>query len=156
MLEIIVWATDGSKAADRALPYAKALVERSGAKLVVVHAKELMSGRAAGYPVAANEDEIEAKVRKQSKDLQDEGVPLRLEITQGIAGHTAHLIAEAAEAARADVIVVGTRGHGAVAGLLLGSVTQRLLHIAPCPVFAVPDRDPVKHPEREETAAAVR
>jgi nucleotide-binding universal stress UspA family protein len=34
--------------------------------------------------------------------------------------------------------VVGTRGHQAVAGLVLGSVMLRLLHVAPCPVLAVP------------------
>ena len=50
----------------------------------------------------------------------------------------AHTIAEEAKEAGADLIVVGTRGHTALAGLLLGSVTQRLLHIAPCPVLAVP------------------
>ena len=36
------------------------------------------------------------------------------------------------------MIVVGTRGRTALSGLLLGGVTQRLLHIAPCPVLAVP------------------
>jgi nucleotide-binding universal stress UspA family protein len=40
-----------------------------------------------------------------------------------------------------DAIVVGTRGHTPIAGLLVGSVTQRLLHIAPCPLIAVPTRD---------------
>ena len=34
--------------------------------------------------------------------------------------------------------MVGTRGHTPLGGMLLGSVTQRLLHIAPCPVLAVP------------------
>jgi nucleotide-binding universal stress UspA family protein len=40
----------------------------------------------------------------------------------------------------ADAIVVGTRGHTALTGLLVGSVPQRLLHIAPCPVITVPIR----------------
>jgi nucleotide-binding universal stress UspA family protein len=48
------------------------------------------------------------------------------------------MIADLAREIDADAIVVGTRGHSPVAGLLLGSVTQRLLHIAPCPVVAVP------------------
>jgi nucleotide-binding universal stress UspA family protein len=50
----------------------------------------------------------------------------------------------------ADVVVVGTRGHTAIGGLLLGSVTQRLLHVAPCPVLAVPALgSAVEEPERE-------
>ena len=48
------------------------------------------------------------------------------------------MISDAAREVGADLIVVGTRGHTAIAGLLLGSVTQRLLHIAPCPVLSVP------------------
>jgi nucleotide-binding universal stress UspA family protein len=46
--------------------------------------------------------------------------------------------AEIARAVGADVIVVGIRGHTQLAGLLLGSITQRLLHVAPCPVLAIP------------------
>jgi nucleotide-binding universal stress UspA family protein len=55
-------------------------------------------------------------------------------------GAAGHVIADLARERQADVIVVGTRGHTALGGLLLGSVTQRLLHIAPCPVLAVPAR----------------
>jgi len=62
-------------------------------------------------------------------------------LASAAAGHTAHLIADTAEEVRADVIVVGTRGHAPVAGLLLGSVVQRLLHVAHCPVLVVPATD---------------
>ena len=49
MFKTIVWATDGSDAADAALPYVRGLAEGEGHKLVVVHSKELLRGRAGGY-----------------------------------------------------------------------------------------------------------
>jgi nucleotide-binding universal stress UspA family protein len=59
-------------------------------------------------------------------------------MTSIMLGGPAHAIASIADGANADLIVVGTRGHSPVAGLLLGGVTQRLLHIAHQPVLAVP------------------
>jgi nucleotide-binding universal stress UspA family protein len=50
--------------------------------------------------------------------------------------------AEAVER-RATLIVCGTRGLGALPGVFLGSFTQRLLHLAPCPVLAVRAPDAV-------------
>jgi nucleotide-binding universal stress UspA family protein len=138
MFRTIVWATDGSEAADRALPYARELASGDGAKLIVVHCNELLVGRAGGYPVLADEDELADKIRDQVAMLNDEGVDATLEFVAGITPHAAHMIAQVAREVAADAIVVGTRGHAPVAGLLLGSVTQRLLHIAPCPVLAVP------------------
>jgi nucleotide-binding universal stress UspA family protein len=137
MFKTIIWATDGSETADRALPYAKALAG-DGGRLIAVHGKEVFVGRAGAYPVLADDDELEAKIRSQVEEARDEGIDASLALASGPAPHAAHMIADAAREADADVIVVGTRGHAPVAGLLLGSVTQRLLHIAPCPVLAVP------------------
>jgi nucleotide-binding universal stress UspA family protein len=152
----IVWATDGSEAADRALPYAKALAAAHDAALVVVHSKEVFVGRAGGYPVLADEEELEAKIQGQVDEARKEGLNATFNVIRGAAPGAAHMIADVARELGADVIVVGTRGHAPVAGLLLGSVTQRLLHIAPCPVLAVPaGRHVVEHePERETATAA--
>ena len=64
------------------------------------------------------------------------------------------MIADFARRSQADVIVMGTRGRGQVAGLLLGSVTQRLLHLAHCPVLAVPPGAVAQAQQRPAEAAA--
>lgn len=138
MFQVIIWASDGSEHADRALDHARKLAEANSARLIAVHVKELSVGRAAGYPVQIDEEEVEQKIQGQTKDLKDAGVDASYEQRGTTAGGAAHAIADAAKEAGAELIVVGTRGQGPISGLLLGSVTQRLLHVAPCPVLAVP------------------
>lgn len=138
MFTKIIWATDGSEAADEALPYAKALAKEYGRVLFVVHCQEFLRGRAGGYPVFADEDELQVKIRKQVDEVRAEGIAATLNLVNGAAPGAARMIANVARNVDADLIVVGTRGHSAIAGLVLGSVTQQLLHIAPCPVLAVP------------------
>ena len=138
MFETIVWATDGSESADRALPYVKELAG-AGASLVVVHAVEtFVTSYAAGLPVFGDEDETTAKIERQVEELRAEGIAADASILKPGRMRPAELVAEAAREAGADVIVVGTRGHTPLGGLLLGSVTQRLLHIANQPVLTVP------------------
>ncbi len=138
MFKVIVWASDGSEHSDRALDYARELAEAGSAELIAAHVREIMIGRSAGYPVQVDEDEVERKIQGQTKDLQDAGVNARYEQLGATYGGAAHAIADLAAANNADLIVVGTRGQSPITGLLLGSVTQRLLHIAACPVLAVP------------------
>jgi nucleotide-binding universal stress UspA family protein len=136
MFKNIIWATDGSEAADRALPYAKALA--ADGSLLVVHCNELLVGRAGGYSAFADDDELENKIRKQVADTQSEGIATTIMLVKGLTGHAGDKIADVARETGADLIVVGSHGHSAVGGLLLGSVTQKLLHVAPCPVLAIP------------------
>ena len=138
MFEVIIWASDGSEHADRALDYARELAEANSARLLAVHVKEITVGRGAGYPVQLDEEEVERKIQGQAKDLADAGINASYEQLAATAGGAAHALADTASEVSAQLIVVGTRGQGPISGLLLGSVTQRLLHIAPCPVLAVP------------------
>jgi nucleotide-binding universal stress UspA family protein len=143
MFKRVLWATDGSAAADRALEQAAALAIASDGpypQLVAVHCEEpAMPGKAGGTsPFAIDEDDVKMKIADQVGVLDHQGVRAAFELTRSRRGGAAHAIAEIAERENADVIVVGTRGRTPLGGLLLGSVTQRLLHIAPCPVLAVP------------------
>jgi nucleotide-binding universal stress UspA family protein len=137
MFETVVLALDGSASSDRALEYATKLAKEHGSSVRVVHVMEIAVGRGGG-PVPLNESDLKAKVEGQVKALADAGVKAECETHSVPVGGPAHVIAEVAQNAKADVIVTGTRGHTAIAGLLLGSVTQRLLHVAHCPVLVVP------------------
>lgn len=87
-------------------------------------------------------------------ELRDSGFEVELEPATGGSDIPA-LVAEAADAVGADLIVVGTHGHGGIAAAVLGSVARGLLHTARCPVLAIsPARKPAEASERE-TASTV-
>jgi nucleotide-binding universal stress UspA family protein len=147
MFKKVLWATDGSDAADQALAQARTLATDSGAPLLAVYCEELtLPGKAGGsLPIHANEEDLRAKIEGQVAELSADGVSASVQWAKTRVGGAAHAIADVAEKEGADVIVVGTRGHTALAGLLLGSVTHRLLQLAPCPVLAVPARRDGSH-----------
>ncbi len=152
MFETIIWATDGSENADRALPYATELAQGPGKTLVVVHVKEILTGLAGGYPVYVDETELVATIEEQVDELRKAGFAVQLETATAATHGPADFVADIAKRVGADVIVVGTRGHGPIAGALLGSVAQHLLHVAPCPVLAVPPAKAGKLGETEREA----
>lgn len=143
MFKKIVWATDGSDSADKALDVAKMLATEGEGEIVAVHCQEMtLPGKGGGsYSVAANEQDLQSKIEQQVSELSGAGITATFESTRAKVGGAAHEIAAAASAHESDAIVVGTRGHTPIAGLLVGSVPQRLLHIAPCPIIVVPNRD---------------
>jgi nucleotide-binding universal stress UspA family protein len=135
----IVVATDGSEQAQHALEVAQAMASENGGKLTVVHVvQRIPGGKAGGLTVHVNEDEIQARVQASVAELTSAGLEVSLKVVDDLRYQPGEDIAEVAQEEGADLIVVGTRGYSAVKGLLLGSVTQRLLHVARCPVLAVP------------------
>lgn len=155
MFKTILWATDGSEIAAHALPYALNLAEPDHAKLIIAHASEIFAGRAGGYPVLADEGELRDQIASQVEELRSGGLDATFVVRTCHGGHAAQTIAEIAGEVGADLIVVGTHGYGRVTGLLLGSVTQALLHEGVCPVLAIPTGSPAEVPERElETSTA--
>lgn len=140
MFTNVVWATDGSGHADRALGYAARIARSNGATLHVVHVVEKMVGvRVAGQNANYDESEVDAKIERQVREIAAEyEIPVTLHMTTGRTGDVAQRIVETARQTGGDLIVTGTRGYSAVVGAMIGSVTQRLLHVAHCPVLAVP------------------
>jgi nucleotide-binding universal stress UspA family protein len=150
MFTHILCATDVSEDSDRALDYARRIAISEGAELHIVHVIEkLAAGRAAGQNVRVDEQECFDTLRHQSAEMSESGIKTTLHRPSANAGDVADCVSRIASDNDVDLIIVGTRGRSALVGAVLGSVTQRLLHVSPCPVLAVP------HPraEREQPAS---
>ncbi len=137
MFKTIVLGLDGSESSDNALRHATMLAREQGSSVRVVHVVEIVAGRGGGM-LHLDEDELKAKIERQTKNLVDAGVDAELEFHSAMAGGPAHVIAEVAARCNADLIITGTRGHTAAAGILLGSVAHRLLHVSHCPLLVIP------------------
>jgi len=137
MFETIVWATDGSELADRALEIVKSLAAIHDSKVVAVHVNELLPGVYGGAPVRADDLGLRERIAGQVDELFAAGVNASVDIRTGLRD-VATQIAQAAEDLDADLIVVGTHGRGAVAGAVWGSVAKGLCHTSHRPLLVVP------------------
>jgi nucleotide-binding universal stress UspA family protein len=138
VFENVVVALDGSESSDGAFAYASQLAKEHGSKVHVVHVVEIFVGRGGGGPVHVDESDLQTKVRGQLEELRSAGVDADIDVEAVVSGGPAHVIATVAERVKADTIVAGTRGHTALAGVFVGSVAHRLLHLAHCPVLIIP------------------
>jgi nucleotide-binding universal stress UspA family protein len=138
----IVVGIDGSPQSLAALRFAAAQARARGATLHLVHAWSVPYAPIATAPfvVVGGLPELERAVGEHAAHVLDEAleavgvgdVPVEKEVAQGDA---AHALIEAAKGA--EMLVVGSRGRGGFAGLLLGSVSQACVHHAPCPVVVI-------------------
>jgi nucleotide-binding universal stress UspA family protein len=134
----ILLATDGSPDAEEALEYARDLALRDGAPVVVAHAFEPVpgylgdpwEGRVMARHVAAGQEVGNSAAQK----LQQAGVHVIVEVLEG---PPADAILKVAEVRECDLIIMGSRGYGTLASLLLGSVSHRVLAHARIPVMIV-------------------
>jgi nucleotide-binding universal stress UspA family protein len=146
----ILVATDFSEPSDAALAYGRELARSFGAQLTVLHVVDNIQARAVGgdgfvFVDPALQHEFEASARRQVERLvaADDREPLPSVAAIVTSNHPAVAIVDYARRSAIDLIVIGTHGRGAVAHLLLGSVAERVVRSAPCPVLTV------RHPERE-------
>lgn len=136
----IVVGTDGSKNAKAALEWAIEFARMQGATLRVVHTWQYpyVASEAAAY--ASPEPKVfqesaEALLAEALADVDTNGVTIEPVAREGGA---AHILLE--EAGNADMLVVGMRGHGGFAGLLLGSVSSQCVRHPTVPTVVVPAR----------------
>lgn len=137
----IVVGVDGSPSSKAALRWAVAQAERTGASVQAVIAWHypVMIGGYAWAPVSAvpTEDfeEIADKTLAETiADAVDPATAVRIEKVVR-EGNAAQVLIEAADGA--ELLVVGSRGHGGFSSALIGSVSQHCAHHAPCPILIV-------------------
>ncbi len=139
MFKSIVWANDGSEAAQRALPLVKEMARPGGATITIVHVVERVEGSGGVGPTRrVDEPQLQAELERLASELEQDGFNASLYINADVGARPANEIIKQAREVGADLIVVGSHGHTIIGGLLLGSVAYRLLHVAPCPVLVVP------------------
>jgi nucleotide-binding universal stress UspA family protein len=136
MFKKIVWANDSSWQAQHALPLVKELAAGGSVKLVVVYAEE--GGMLGKLFVEKGEQTPRQLLSHTVEELQTADVDAELMVVRSGAGGQSQAIADAARQIGADLIVAGNAGHGAVGGVVFGSILGRLLNLAPCPVLTVP------------------
>ena len=136
MYEKILAAIDESEVADRVLAAARELAALSRGDVLVVHMREREPTRF-GVTSTESEEEAQAFVDAAVGKLTATGISARGSARDTLFGHTAREIIADAEANDVDVIVMGSRGHGDLAGLLLGSTAHKVIHLTHKPVLVV-------------------
>lgn len=146
----VLVATDFSEPSDAALLYGRELAVRFGAALHVLHVAQniYFSTMGAESYMAVLPDlqkQIEDDARRQLHQMvvdSDRSGPPSIPVVM-TSSSPAMTIVDYAKAHDVDVIVMGTHGRGALARFVMGSVAERVVRLAPCPVLTV------RHPERE-------
>jgi nucleotide-binding universal stress UspA family protein len=142
----ILVATDGSETADRAVKYAAHLAKTIGSELVIANViggygmpTELLEKFAAGKDVWINESlaALSAQTLAVARDCaRTLGVSTIL--LESRAGSVAETIVEIAKEKGVDAIVIGKRGASGIGRMLLGSISNKLVSLAPIPIIVVP------------------
>jgi nucleotide-binding universal stress UspA family protein len=148
-LKRILIPTDFGEAADAALAYGRELARSFGATLEVLHVVEdvytrlAVDGLVAGDPSLQHDLEEVSRKRVEALLSDEDRAVFGARPVVLVSNTTATTIVAYAHETRVDLIVMGTHGRGGVAHLLMGSVAERVVRTAPCPVLTV------RHPEHE-------
>ena len=140
----ILYPSDFSKHSLAALPYAVDLAEKFDAELHLLHVVDSayqywMAGGEGAVPVVVSESELLESAQKQMDDFLAQhlaDVKHRL-VVKMLTGRPFLEIINYSRDQAIDMIVIATHGHGAIASMLMGSVTEKVVRKSPCPVLTV-------------------
>ncbi len=149
MFENILVAVDGSAHAGRAIACAADLAAKYGAQLTLLHVMAHAGSNRVPeglHELARMEDikiteadmlrSVADEIVSQAQDVAHEHGATRIRTTIA-QGDPAHAIVEYGKAHNVDLIVLGRRGLGGLAGLLMGSVSHKVAHMADCACMTV-------------------
>jgi nucleotide-binding universal stress UspA family protein len=134
---------DFSETAEHALSYALDLAERLGARVTIVHAYDDPYAAAESLQFSAEMLRVIERAARTALDgvvtrARRSGIAIEGVLRQGTAWRE---IGTAAVSSKADLIVMGTHGRRGVSRALLGSVAEKVIRTAPCPVLTVHESD---------------
>jgi nucleotide-binding universal stress UspA family protein len=145
----VLVATDFSEQSKSALEYGRELARTNGARLHVIHVVEDIVARySTDISATVLVDALQSLEVAASSDLDalitdDDRRALRAHTAVFTSVAPAEMIVAYAKTQAIDVIVIGTHGRSGLAHLFMGSVAERVVRSAPCPVLTV------HHPEHE-------
>jgi nucleotide-binding universal stress UspA family protein len=136
VFERILVAVDGSSKSEKTILTALDMAKRYGSVVTIVHVREHERYEGSdvdlGPPTPAEELVNDVLTR-----FRDQGIESKGEIRRVSAGNTPEQIVEVAEAVKADLIVLGSRGMSEWKSLMLGGVANKVVQHATCPVLLI-------------------
>jgi nucleotide-binding universal stress UspA family protein len=137
MYDKVLAAIDHSAVSERVLAAARDLALLSKGQVWVLHLREREVMPRLGLVPVESEDHAEAAAKSAADSLTQAGVTAHAVVRDTVFGYAAREIIEDARELDADVIVMGSRGRGDLAGLVLGSTAHKVIHLADRPVLVV-------------------
>ena len=137
MYERLLVAIDHSEITERVLEAARNLASLSQAEVWVLHLREREVLPRAGVIPTESRDDARAEVEAAVEKLLKAGINARGEVRDTVFGYAARDIVDDAQEHDVSVIVMGSRGRGDLAGLVLGSTAHKVIHLADRPVLVV-------------------
>jgi nucleotide-binding universal stress UspA family protein len=143
-LKQILVATDFGEASATALAYGRELARRFGSILHVLRVVDdvgvrLASASGLPYDTTRLQADLDEAERRQLEQLltEEDRRELQVKLVQVVSSAPAREIVDYATTAHIDLAILGTHGRGGMAHLFLGSVAERVVRTAPCPVLTV-------------------